>query len=68
VSKRREVEMKSYLFEGKVTISGVAFYIDAASEDEARERAERGDYDSYDIGGGSTEDWTIHADTLKENR
>lgn len=40
--------MSTFRFHGTVTLKNVTFFIDAASEAEAVEKAKRGDYSDYD--------------------
>lgn len=59
--------MAEYTFQGSVTLRGVTFYVKAATEAEAREKARKGDYEDYDALGAETSDWEIHPSTCKEN-
>lgn len=44
---------------GTVTLRGVTFFIEADSEEEARVKAEAGDYEEYDTSTAETFDWEI---------
>lgn len=61
-------EDREYIALGTLTLTDVTFYIRAASEEEAKEKAARGEWDDYDTSAASSEDWKIWPDTCHENR
>jgi hypothetical protein len=58
---------KDWIFTGSVELSGVTFFINDCTEDEARDRAQAGKYDDYDTSGAETVDWNIKAKTIEAN-
>ena len=59
--------MPEYLFQGTVTLSGVDFFVSADDEDEAKAKAQSGEYDSYKTDMASAVDWALTLTTLKLN-
>lgn len=67
MAKRKISEPREWIFRGRVTLEGVQFFITADSEDEAIERARKGDFDDRDDGGGESVDWHIDVDSIELN-
>jgi hypothetical protein len=59
--------MAEYLATGRATFDGVVFYIEAATEAEARDKARMGKYVSWDMMTAQSTDWAINPDTVEEN-
>jgi hypothetical protein len=55
-----------YEFKGRMTISGVFFIIDANSLEEAKEKAERGQFDDAEDSGAEMIDFEIYVGTGRE--
>lgn len=67
MAKRKPKEQHEYIFKGKLELDNVDFYITASSEEEAREIAKSGTWDSWDVQGASSINWTIDADSGESN-
>ena len=59
--------MREFIFRGTMLYRGVSFLITAATEEEARAKADRGEYDSYESLFGEVADWSIEPDSIVEN-
>lgn len=59
---------KEYIFRGKLSLSGVEFYITANSEEEAIAKARDGDWHDYDTLGASSEDCNIDLGSCELNQ
>ena len=59
--------MASWIFKGSIRLDGVTFYVEAESEEEAREKARAGDYEEYDEMGAETANCEIDAGTIELN-
>jgi hypothetical protein len=57
--------MPQFTARGDVALSDVTFFIEADDEEEARAKAEAGEYDFYEIDGAETVDWTIRSRTVE---
>ena len=58
---------REYIFEGTVTRRGVTFFVKAASEVEAKEKAAAGEFEDYDVNGAETSDWEMNPNTIQVN-
>lgn len=65
--KQKPAVEREFCFQGRATLSGVTFFVKAASEDEAREKAEAGDYFDVDERNASWVDWKIDPSTCEPN-
>ena len=55
-----------YEFKGRMTLSGVYFLIEAASLEEAKEKARSGQFDDTEESGAEMIDWEIFERTGRE--
>jgi len=59
--------MAEFIFTGTVTLRGVDFYIEADTQEEAAERAKKGDFDKYEAGCFEIVDWDISPENSHSN-
>ncbi len=59
--------MPEFFAQGRITLEGVIFYIDAVDEAEAREKAAKGLYRTYNPDDAGVVDWKVWPDTLEIN-
>ena len=57
--------MPQYLCRGRLELMGVVFTIEAANEQEAKEKARRSEYVEYDISGAATMDCFLRVSSVK---
>lgn len=57
--------MAEYQFKGTIQLTGVLFYIEADSLEEAKAKAKRAEYDDCDESCAEAYDWEIIPDTGK---
>lgn len=59
--------MSEFVFTGKLTLSGVTFYVSAPTLEEAKEAAKNGKYDEYDANGAEAVDCDINPQSGERN-
>lgn len=60
-------QKKNWLFNGRIELEGVDFFINNATEDEAIARAKASDWDYYDTIGASEINSHINSRTMEPN-
>lgn len=63
--KRKQA--KEFIFRGTVELSGVVFFVVAANEDEAKQKARDGDFVEYESNTAETINWSINPETIELN-
>lgn len=60
--------MPEYLCKGTLTLSGVEFTIKADSLEDAKRKAEDGEFEDWDTTGAEGTDWEMRPATVRENK
>ena len=59
--------MAIWMATGRIELSGVDFFIEADTLEEAKEKAKRGEYEFYEDNGAEAINWTIKPSTVESN-
>lgn len=60
-------KMREYFCRGSLTLNGVTFFILAADQQEAEEKARNGQWHDWEAGGAESSDWELDARTVGPN-
>lgn len=59
--------VREFICQGTLTLDGVTFFVQATSEDEAREKAAAGAWTNWEVSGASSQDWKLLPYTIEAN-
>jgi len=59
--------MREFVCTGTMELRGVTFFIEAATEEEAIEKAKAGEWSDYDTNGAESVNWDMRESTLEAN-
>lgn len=59
--------MKEFICTGSIELRGVQFFIKAETLEEAKKKAEEGEFESFDSDGADTTDWHMNPRTVEVN-